>query len=490
MRTAWRWLPGPARLRGLAAGAVSVLLLQGCTGDELTPPIPEPLGVWVDTLPAVPPSTIDLPVRYDLGPAMAWLESTVPGQFGDMDTREQLASNTRISYAYSATRTPFRISLRGRTASLATTVSYMGKGWYDPPLLPPISGSCGTDGTPLRARLVVETTVNLTERWELRPRTRVRLSARTDEDRDRCEVTVIGYDLTDRVLEAARAALQRELRQYDRQLASFDLEAQVREVWSLLQAPLRLTDSLWLVINPEAVRIGTLRAERDTLVTSVGLTAFPRIVGGTQPASSTTPMPPPDETGGPPGGLNLLTEARVGYDVASDLLTRELRGETIQIADRTLSIEQLELRGVGDGRISIGLRIGGAARGILYAVGTPAFDPDSALLTIPDLQYDVATRNLLVGALAWLAQDPIEQYLRTRVRINLAGVLEDGRALVERELNRELAPGVTLRVAVGGLEVLAVAAAPEALLARAVASGRGELTIELRPRADAARVAP
>jgi hypothetical protein len=100
---------------------------------------------------------------------------------------------------------------------------------------------------------------------------------------------------------------------------------------------------------------------------------------------------------------------------------------------------------------------------------------------MPDLEYDVGTRDLLTGALAWLAGGQIEEYLRTRVRVRLADVLADGRDLLERNLNRDLADGVHLGMDVRGGQVLGVRAAPHALLVRAVASGQGELVLVLRP---------
>jgi hypothetical protein len=87
----------------------------------------------------------------------------------------------------------------------------------------------------------------------------------------------------------------------------------------------------------------------------------------------------------------------------------------------------------------------------------------------------------MTGALAWLAQGQIEQFLRTRVRIKLAGVLADGRELLEDQLNRDLTDGVHLTMDVRSGRVLSVRAAPAALLVRAVASGQGALVLDMKP---------
>jgi hypothetical protein len=301
-------------------------------------------------------------------------------------------------------------------------------------------------------------------------------------------VTALRIDVSDRVLGAARAALQKELTDFDQRVACFDLEAEAQKIWDVLQSPVRLTDSLWLTIDPAVVRIGLLRVEGDTLLTTVGLSANPRIVGGTRPPRSERPMPAPEPAATQPPALYLLTEARVPYDVVSGILTRELGGTRIRVGGRTLVVRSLRLSSMGRGRVAVGLGVTGAMDGTLYAVGHPAFDTVTTQLFMPDLAYDIGTRSALVGALSWLAQGTIEDFLRTHVRIKVGHLIERGRGLLERNLNRELAPGVQLRATVGAARVHSVRAASDALLARAVASGQGELVLVLKPEGARPRI--
>jgi hypothetical protein len=292
---------------------------------------------------------------------------------------------------------------------------------------------------------------------------------------------MLSIDVTDKVTGAARDALEAELRQMDAKIAAFDLPRASSRLWRSLSAPLQLTDSLWLVIHPSTIRVGLLRMQGDTLVTTVGLSADPRVIGGRRPEVEPAPLPEPQDSTSRPPVLHLLTEARVPYDVASSILTRELAGTTIEVARQRLVLDRLELIGIGDGRVAVGLTVHGSVRGMLWAVGHPALDTAAATLSMPDLVYDGGTRDLLTGTLAWLGQGQIEQCLRTRVRIKLADVLADGRDLLERELNRDLADGVHLGMDVRTGRVVSVRASPTHLLVRAVASGRGDLLLDLTP---------
>lgn len=472
-------MPTPSLHR--CALGVLVCAAVACRGDKVAPPIPTATGDWVDSMPPVPTSYIDVPVRYDLGPAMRWLETEVPVSFGDLEERKPIPGKKRLRYAYTLDRSPFRLRVEGRTAVLQADVKYRARAWYNPAVLPEISAKCGKEGDEPRASLTVQTTVQLTSAWALRPRTRATVAPLANPDRDRCKITFLRVDVTQKVMEGAEEALQQRLTGFDAKITAFDLPRESRRLWDVLGSPLKLTDSLWLVINPSTVRIGLLRMQGDTLVTTVGISANPRVIGGPRPDVTPVPMPAPQDSTSRPPVLHLLTEGRLPYDVASTILTRELRGTIIKVAQQRLVLDSLDLIGVGDGRVAVGLSVHGSVRGVLYVVGSPAYDTTTAELYMPDLHYDIGTRDLLTGTLAWLASGPVEEFLRTKVRIALAPVLADGEELLEKNLNRDLADGVHLTMDVKSGRVLGVRASPRALLVRAVASGQGELVLDLKP---------
>ena len=460
---------------------VLACLVWGCRPDKVAPPVPRAMGVWVDTLPPVPRSFIDVPVRYDLAPALRWLETEIPATIGNLEERREIPDKKRMHYAFVVRRKPFHLSVGGRSATLQADVDYQGRAWYNPPVLPEVSASCGTDGKQPRARLTVETTVQLTSGWTLRPRSRAFARPLSPDGQDQCKVTFLKVNVTKKVMGAAQRALQDKLTDFDARLAAFDLPRESARIWNKLRSPLKLSDSLWLVIDPSAVRIGLLAMQGDTLVTTVGLSANPRVIGGPRPAASTRPLPAPEDSTSRPPELHLLTEGRLPYDVASSILSQELRGTVIRVGHQRLVVDILHLIGVGDGRVAVGLAVSGPAEGVLYAVGHPAYDTATAQLYMPDLEYDVGTKNFLTGTLAWLGGGAVEDFLRTRVRIKLAKVIAEGRDLVERNLNRELTDGVRLRTEIQSARVLGVRAAPNALLVRAVVMGKGEMILELRP---------
>lgn len=467
----------------MAVVALAATLACKGSGTRIDAPPPSVhAGVGLDTaqLAAVPPSEVSAPVSYDLAPGLAWFESVVPRRIGDLNRRLR-TSNKRLEIAFELTRGPFALTVSGRTATLASVLSYRGRGWYHPPLLPAISASCGTGDLRPRVRVAIASTVDVTPQWTLVPRTRVvTLRPLTPVERDQCEITAANIDVTDKVIEAARKAMEGELAKLDRQIRAFDLATQVADIWQTLQAPLSVTDSVWLLINPLAVRLGPFYMDRKVLRATLGLRAQPRVVTGPRPVVAGMRLPALVDSM-TAGGLNVLLEGRLRYDVASDILRTKLRDKRITVAGQTLRLRDLEASGVGDGRLALRLDVTGDVTGTLYVVGTPKYDPAREELHMPDLAYDIATDNLLGQGLAWLKGDELLAWLRANARLPAGRLLDEVRHLAEREMNRELTRGVNLQARLDSGRVLSVTAAPTALRVQAAAGGHARLTITLYP---------
>ena len=414
------------------------------------------------------------------------LEQSVPRRFGDMTNRIAVPSNTRQSVAFAATRTPFAVAFDGTRLTLTTIVSYEGRAWYKPIIGPTVSASCGIDSIRPRVRVVIATDLAINADWQIRAKSRVTsLRAVTDTERDVCRVTVLNIDVTDRVVAALRPQLQSRLPAVDRRIAAFDLRTRVEYWYNLLNKSVRIQDSLWLVLAPEDVRLGGLRLEDTALVADVRLFARPMLVYGPRPASITTTLPrlmPANRTVG--DSAHLLLEGLLGYDAASTLLAEQLVGRRFSRFGRRIEVKRARLYPLGDGRVVLALGMDGAVSGDAYFVGTPQIDAASRTLTVPDLDFDVATANALVLGLAWIKKGDLLTELRARARVPIGPVLEQTRVRVEQALNRQLADGVSLSGTVAAGRLLDVVAEPRWLVVRAEAFGTLGLGIdrELRVR--------
>jgi hypothetical protein len=488
---------GSARHRSTPARSGAGLVLfglaaaSGCRGPSVQAPPPELLADVGPAVTALPPSSLEVPIEYDLSPVLAALERAVPRTFGDIEERLPIPGNSRVHVAFEAERSPFTVTLDGQTARITSTIRYRGRGWYDPPLAPEVSASCGTgddrDDRP-RAIITMSARIDLTDDWSLRARSRLdRIGAASQSPRDQCRVTVLRIDVTERVIDAARGLIARNTRIIDEAVAGIDLRSRFEAWWDILQSPIGLTDDVWLVINPLAVRKGKAGGDGTTLRAAVGLTAAPRIVVGPRPDAVAIPLPPLD-TGQVGDGLHILMEGRIDYGTAGELLTRELRGRTIERAGRTLRVRSVAVSGVGAGRLALGVDFDGSARGTVWFVGSPQYDAAAGEIVVPDLDFDVASRDLLVRGAAWIAgRGGLVEFLRDRARIPVADGVREGERLLREGLNRSLSRDVHIDGEVLAVRPLDVYASRHALIVQAHAEALGRMEIR---RADGAAAAP
>jgi hypothetical protein len=463
-------------MQPLALLALFIVAVTGCDARlDVDAPAPAMLAD-ADTLPTLPTSTLDIPLTLDLSPVVRELEKAVPRRFGNIDERKP-TSNKRVHIAYEAIRDPFIVSLTGQTARIAAIVHYKGRGWYKPPIGPEISSSCGINDQRPRARIALSSELRITPEWNLRGKTRVStVEPFTTETRDQCRVTLIKFNVTDRVITATREAIEKQRPLIDRKIASINIRPRFENWWQLLQRPIPLTDSVWLVINPSAVRMGETVGVKKTLVTALGFSASPVVVTGTRPEQATTSLPPlyPATVG---NGLHILLEGVIGYDLATDLLRKHIVGRKFEKAGQSFEVKDVRLYGIGGGKLALELRFKGAANGRVYLVGTPRYDASTNELYVPDLEYDVGSIPLLVQGIEWMKHDDARDFIRGQARWPIGNVMQNGKEQLLKGLNRDLAPGVRLSAEVNQVQGLSVSARRTAIRLRAQADANARLTV-------------
>lgn len=486
-----RYLAHPIRaailaLAALAAGLLGWYVYRTVTGPLLLDAPPPAVSPDLpDSLPPLPASIVDAPITYDMAGALDSLEVALPRHWGDITRRLQAGNNRRLHFAFAVSRTPFRMRLSGRTVSLSTVVEYEARGWYRPFIGPEVSAACGTGGVPRpRIAATLISSARITPDWRLRTRTRIgRLEALTDSARDRCRITVFQLDVTNRVLGAVRDLLEQGLRSIDEGVAGWDSRSRFEELWRTLQRPVRFTDSVYMIMNPFSAQLGSIQARGDTVIAALRLIASPQVVTGPWPNEFELmkPMPRLDPQGTVGSGARVSLEGTLSYDVAAALLRRVLVGRQFEQAGRRLRIHDVTVRGIGGGRVALGVDLRGAARGRLYFTGTPALDRERRELHVPDLDVDIGSANLLVQGLEWLKGEELRDVLRDRARVSEAELLGRLSEMAETGINRTLSEGIVLSGQVHRAEAISVRASVAEIRVRALAEAGIRLDISKAP---------
>ena len=294
------WMADGAGSKWLCPCVLGLIVLASCGGKGVLDPPPPELQPDVVVPPGAPPSTISVARAFPVSLLSELLEEAVPTTYGTMEEMRVLPARGRTNVSFALERGPFGVTLLDDEARVAATVRYALRLSYGLPALPDPGGSCGMDPEQRPSlAVVIRSRVSLDPQWSLR--TDARLSdvrAASVTEIDRCEVSLLGLDVTDQIVEGVRTFIESHLAAIDDHAAEVDTRSRFEEWWRTLQEPIELDDALWLSMGPQSIRRGPVRGSGDSVRVELALTARPRIVYGLRPSEPLRPLPALDTGAG------------------------------------------------------------------------------------------------------------------------------------------------------------------------------------------------
>jgi hypothetical protein len=472
---------GGASLATTRAVVKQLLVLLGCTREtKSTATASAPPEVGAPAPAPVPLSRFSVPLEYDVTAVLRLVDQVVPTTFGSMDSVKSINGDSRKHYAFEARRGKFTAFASGREMHLRATLAYAARGFYKPPIGPTLSAGCGgKEGERPRIVLELATPLSLTPDWHLVSHARiVTIKPATTEQRDRCDVGILHTDVTDRVLDAAKSALQKQLPSIDRKVGTVSLAGHVDNWWAMLSRPIPLTKGVWLTLQPEQLRMGPVSGEAKVLTVPVTLDARPRIVTGSEAPAVRPGGPPPLAKDTMSNGFRIAIEGLVDYGTANRALTNALAHRKLTKAGRSVTVQDVTVLPATRGRLLLELSFFGDASGRLRLSGTPKYDARRNEVSVPDLDYDLDTESKIVNAYEWLKSDELRAMMREKAHLSAAPALEKGRSLLLSGLNRKLGDAVTLSATVDSVAVNGLYVTRDGLMLRAEATGQARVAVK------------
>lgn len=459
--------------------AVAIGLAACGPPREIDAPPPTTVAETAQDSEAVaPPSYASAPVRLDLRLVLREIEQTIPDHIGSLENRLLIATSPRTWAAIEVLRGPIEIDLGSSSMTLSALVAYRGRVWRKIPLTT-VSASCGTGDHAPVARIKIRTKYRVTPNWRIRTQSEVLGVERATADAaDECRVTFVGINVTEKVLAAAKDAIQKQLTLADARLASVDVRGALAPVWSALQQPIPIADStIWLTLDPREVGVGPITVRDSIAHATVTLRAQPRIRSGVRPEPDSIPLPNLSRVQAADTVVAVI-DGSLTYAAANEILQKELRGLRLRVRGRRIVVQDVAMSYIGGNRVALEVRVSGAAIGRMHLTGTPFYDAARDAITVPDLDYDVHTSNLLVHGITWLAGNKLRNELRRKAILPASAMLDLARGLANEQITRTLADGVRLSGEIGAARALTAHATAQGL--RAQARGVGKLALDIR----------
>lgn len=459
---------------------VAALVLAGCRDNVRIPP--PGTGAAARPVPEPEPSVVNLPVTVDLSSIAEQVESKVPHGQNREDEWRPLGQFAVVGTVYVKEmweRDPLRLDIHGDRLDVDAHVRYRARIAAHPCV--PVAGcrwvqlgSCGVDG-PLPTLDVGLRTVLLWNRdWTMSPKT----SAIPVDPGVRCRLTEANIDVTDRVRNLVQQLMERAAPQVDERIrTAAQLRHHVQGVWADAQQPIQASKDVYLLLQPQSVAATPPSGKGTTVTTTVSLTLRPRVVIGDRPQVRELPLPNSGHTT-PGRGFHVALVAELPYESANEILARKLVGRQFDVRGHKVRVRGARLYGGGD-KVVLAVKLGGDARGELYFVGTPQFDPQTQVVSVPDLDYSVESRQVLPQVADWLLYDQLRDQMRDAAHFDVSDRVEKIRHDVNAALNRNLGRSVRMSGGLDAIRPLGVSPFANSLAAVVEADGHAQIHVEL-----------
>jgi len=419
-----------------------------------------------DSLPPLPASEIDIPLKVAGRPMMLIADTVVPKEFSSEGWPSYLQTSCEFRYKYRFVRSGFNLSCTNNKISLQMGGSYQVAGGrclcaLGKPVSPWISGNCGFGSEPMR-----KVDINLSSQLTLLPNYKIRTATRLDQlkAQDKCVMSMFSMDMTQMILDSIRSSINSFCLTLDQTLAGLDFTGYLHHSAIKAWQRMPLGPYGYLVTNPQAIRIGPLNYIQDTFRINVGLTCKPQLTSESN-VSSVIPPLPPLSSNIKDNGLSLYLGADYDYAFISKLLNDSLKGRSFQVKGRTVIIKNLTLKGIGHHQVELTVDFGGSRRGEVRLWGTPVLDPVKQALTIPDIRYTLDGDMMIVIARTFFKRK-IRKNLQGGSYVDLAALLKANLPMLDAQLNRNLAPNLYTRGNIKELRMVGLLAGDKSLQAQ------------------------
>ncbi len=416
------------------------------TAQKINPENPD-LSPGNFKLDSLPNSEINIPIQVNLKPMYAMAEKSVDTLFTSPKYPDEwVQDGCDVRYKYSFRRSKLQISGAGSTLNLGFTGYYkiVGstrlcvRGTVVSPWTPPCR--CGFDEPERRVNVSFTNSVNVLPDYKVS----VNFKRNEPQPLDKCEVCFWGQDITTQVLKGLIAELDAAKKDLDKNYGSVDLKPRFQQVWDQMNKVYNLYGLGWLQVNPQKVRINNLYVKNDSLNIFLGLSAKP-VISFERPVEKYSKIPNLSPFSRQQG-FSIFLDAVLSYDSLSNIINQNLKGFEYNFkkafVKKKFIVDECKVYGGGFEKLIIKVNFSGTNTGVVYLVGKPFYDKEKRTIEIRDVDFDVKSKNVLLGSADWIFDKKITNEIQKQAKFELGSYIDSAKFTMNQQLNRELMKGI------------------------------------------------
>lgn len=409
------------------------------------------------TLPPLKESTINIPVKVVMKPLLDKATQLMPKEVTSEGWPNFMKSGCDYQYKYRFIPGALSFNCVNNNIQVKLNGTYQVAGEkcicaFGKQSTPWVGGSCGFGKEPMRkTEIYIGSALNLLPNYSARTTTAVQKVVAPEK----CMVTVFNMDITQQISDSIKASTNAFCYAIDSAISSYDFSKATQQLAERINKKIALADYGYLKINPSAVKMGYMNYIKDTLVSAMSISCFPEL-GSDSTNNYAATFLPPLQTGPVNGGITLYTNARYDYPFISSFLNKMVKDSSFELEGTTIIIKNVTINGAGNGKVEMNLDFEGDKSGTLYLIGTPVLDTAKQIIYLPDLDYSLKSRDLVLTLGKTLFNKKIVRKLREQATVNIKEMVEANRADIDAQLNKAITPNVESKGALVDFNILAL----------------------------------
>jgi hypothetical protein len=247
----------------------------------------------------------------------------------------------------------------------------------------------------------------------------------------------------------------------------FDLKAIVTSAWSSISRVLLVSEEYkaWLSVNPSKVTMSPIIIQGDSILANLSLMAKPQLNIGDKPRENmVNKIPEYAQVLSDNLKTMLVLRTKIPFLETKNLTLKQVGGQSFSSGKKSVTVIDVNYFGINN-KLGVEITLTGAYKGKIFLTGTPQIDLKTNLINLPDLDFNLETKNFLFKSAGWILKSNLKKMIQENINFYLTLNLNDTKKELEKQLNDyPLATGFRMKSKINQLSVDNVQITPDGIM--------------------------
>ncbi len=287
-----------------------------------------------------------------------------------------------------------------------------------------------------RINVVINTKLSISSNWDIITKSEASFQWR---ERPYLELGPIKIPIASIIESAVNSQIKEVNNKLDAEVSRLiKIKPTIEKYWNDFQQPKLINEQYqsYLQLKPESIAATNIKSDGKTISFYTALKSEINIFSGTKPlVDNIKPLPNLSQNQKADSSFSLFFGTEIKYDFATALAKKEFVGKTFTYENNKQSVTVNDLSFFGNGdQLGVKINVNGFAKkglftkkfkGDLYALGTPVYDPITKVLLIKNFDFDLKSKDVLLGTSEWLFKGTFKKQIEGKLAYSLKSDIEN-----------------------------------------------------------------